>query len=344
MNNKVRQEVSDEAYVLINNYAQIESKNTFVVFTSNPFNILNNQHNIDAIVNLKPVNQYRYINKLFIAVNEKLNYDNIFICRFETIQARKSRQKIGNIPFIRNFYFLFEFLTLRLAPKVWGIKKIFFFLTRGRLRLLSKAEVLGRLVSTGFDIVEYKSLDGYLYCVVKKVKQPQENYNPSYGPIYAMPRLGKNGKLIKVYKFRTMHPFSEYLHDHILKLNGYAESGKPKNDFRLTPWGKIFRKYWIDELPQLINVIKGDMKLVGIRPISQRYLKDIPDDLKKLRLKHKPGCIPPYVSLNRKSSLEEVLQAERDYLILKEKNPYTTDLKFFFTAIFNIVVKRKRSA
>ena len=77
MNNKVRQEVSDEAYVLINNYAQIESKNTLVVFTSNPFNILNNQHNIDAIVNLKPVNQYRYINKLFIAVNEKLNNDNI---------------------------------------------------------------------------------------------------------------------------------------------------------------------------------------------------------------------------------------------------------------------------
>ena len=211
MNNKVRQEVSDEAYVLINNYAQIESKNTFVVFTSNPFNILNNQHNIDAIVNLKPVNQYRYINKLFIAVNEKLANDNVFICRFETIQARKSRQKIGNIPFIRNFYFFFEFLTLRIAPKVWGIKKIYFILTRGRLRLLSKAEVLGRLVSTGFDIVEYKSLDGYLYCVVKKVKQPQENYNPSYGPIYAMPRLGKNGKLIKVYKFRTMHPFSEYL-------------------------------------------------------------------------------------------------------------------------------------
>ena len=92
MNSKVRQEVSDEAYDLINNYAKIESKNTFVVYTSNPFNILNNQHNIDAIVNLKPVNQYRYINKLFIAVNENLNKENIFICRCETIQARKSRQ------------------------------------------------------------------------------------------------------------------------------------------------------------------------------------------------------------------------------------------------------------
>ena len=127
-------------------------------------------------------------------------------------------------------------------------------------------------------------------------------------------------------------------------MNGYAESGKPKNDFRLTPWGRFFRKYWIDELPQLINVIKGEMKLVGVRPISERYFQDIPEDLQQLRLKHKPGCVPPYVSLNRKSSVEEVLQAEREYLLIKEKNPYTTDIKFLCKAIFNIIIRRKRSA
>ena len=52
-----------------------------------------------------------------------------------------------------------------------------------------------------------------------------------------------------------MHPYSEYLQDYILKLNGYSETGKPANDFRLVPYGKFLRRYWIDELPQLYKFI-----------------------------------------------------------------------------------------
>jgi len=103
--------------------------------------------------------------------------------------------------------------------------------------------------------------------------------DPSYGPIYRMPRIGKNGKIIKVFKFRTMHPYAEYLQDYVLGINGYATSGKPANDFRLTPWGKVMRKYWLDELPQLLNVLLGQLKIVGVRPVSQRYFDDIPKDL-----------------------------------------------------------------
>jgi lipopolysaccharide/colanic/teichoic acid biosynthesis glycosyltransferase len=336
--------VGTSSFNYINNYIDLDSPNTLVVNTTNPFNIESNNTAINAIVNLRPVNEFRFINKFFEAVNEKLNAGGIFICRFETIVARKERQKIGNIPIIKNLYFIFGFLFLRVAPKVWGLKKIYFFITKGKIRLLSKAEVLGRLVSCGFKIVDYSSFNGYLYCVVKKEKLPDFNPEPSYGPLFKMKRMGKNGKIIKVYKFRTMHPYSEYLQDHILTLHGYAESGKPKNDFRLTPWGATLRKFWIDELPQLINVIKGEMKLVGVRPISERYFNDIPKDLQELRSKQKPGCIPPYVSLDRKGSVEEVLQSEREYLLIKNKNPYTTDTKFFFKALFNIIVKRKRSA
>jgi hypothetical protein len=344
MQQKLLNEIGNDAYDFINRYVDIESNQTFLIASSNPFNIENSHGDWKAIINFKPVNHFRYINKLFIAANERIAIGDYFVCRFETIQARKQRQKIGNIPVLKNIFFAAEFMVLRAAPKILGIKKIFFFITKGKIRVLSKAEVLGRLVNTGFAIVDYQSFNGYLYCVAKKSSHPRIDDNPSYGPLFAMKRMGKNGKIIKVYKFRTMHPYSEYLHDHILQLNGYADSGKPKNDFRLTPWGKMFRKYWIDELPQLINVIKGDMKLVGVRPISQRYFMDIPEDLQQLRLKHKPGCIPPYVSLNRKSSVGEVLQAEREYLMTKEKNPYTTDLKFFFTAIYNIIFKKKRSA
>jgi lipopolysaccharide/colanic/teichoic acid biosynthesis glycosyltransferase len=159
---------------------------------------------------------------------------------------------------------------------------------------------------------------------------------------FACKRIGKNGKEIGVYKFRTMHPYAEYLQDYVLKLNGYAETGKPKDDFRLTPWGRFLRRYWLDELPQLINLIKGEMKLVGTRPVSARYLQDIPEDLRALRLKFKPGCIPPYVALNRKGDVNSVLQAEREYLEEKARRPYTTDTRYFFKAIFNIYISDAR--
>jgi hypothetical protein len=217
-------------------------------------------------------------------------------------------------------------------------------LTGGKGRLLSKAEMLGRLVACGFEILKHESTKGVTRFVVKKVKKPAYDTNASYGPIFRMRRIGKGGKIIHVYKFRTMHPYSEYLQDYILKQNGYAESGKPADDFRLTPWGKFMRRYWLDELPQLINVLKGDMKLVGVRPVSPRYFEDIPRHFQELRSKHKPGCVPPYVSLDRKPSVEGVLKAEEEYLLEKQRNPYFTDTRYFFSAIFNIIVKKKRSA
>jgi len=166
---------------------------------------------------------------------------------------------------------------------------------------------------------------------------------PSYGPLFKMRRVGKGGAPIYVYKFRTMHPYAEYLQDYILKVNGYSEVGKPADDFRLTSWGKILRKYWLDELPQLINVLKGEMRLVGIRPLSNRFLKEYPDDVLKLRQKHKPGCIPPYVAL-LKQEVSEYIESERIYLLEKEKHPFITDLKYFSKAIYNILSNKIRSA
>jgi lipopolysaccharide/colanic/teichoic acid biosynthesis glycosyltransferase len=334
----------ERAYNYFSQFVDVESEATFVVSTTNVFNILNNNNKFNAIVNLSRTNDIRFINKYFEAVNSRLNEEDIFIGCVETISSRMQRLPIGKIPIIGRLYFSIEFIFNRLAPKIVGLKKIYFLLTRGRNRLLSRAEVLGRLVCCGFEIVDSKQINGLTYYVVKKIKAPSFDMSPSYGPLYRMPRIGKNGKIIKVYKLRTMHPYAEYLHGYILKLHGYAESGKPANDFRLTPWGKFMRKYWLDELPQLINVLKGDLKLVGVRPISQRYFQDIPKDLQGLRIKSKPGCIPPYVALNRKGNVKSVLQAEREYLEEKNRNPYTTDTKYFFKALFNIIIKRKRSA
>ncbi len=336
--------VGKKSYDFLNKYIVTESSKTLVLSTTNEFNILNNKEEIDSIVNLSKVNNIRFINKFFEAVNQKLINGGIYIVCFETITARKDRHRLGNVPIIKNLWFSFEFVFLRVVPKVWGLKKIYFFITQGRNRLLSKAEVMGRLVSCGFEIIDEESFDGLKYVVAKKIKVPDYNTKASYGPLFKMQRIGKGGKTIGVYKFRTMHPYAEYLHDYILKINGYAESGKPKNDFRLTPWGRILRKFWLDELPQLINVLKGDLKLVGVRPVSKRYLDDIPEEFLKLRLQFKPGCIPPYVSLNMKSDVNSVLEAEKIYINEKISKPFSTDFVYFFKAIFNILFRRKRSA
>ena len=342
-----------------NQKEKINSSNEIKEFLSNYFNTNQNNH-ITINSELIPIpssiksysviqidglmNNTRYINKLLEQINLNIYDETIIVGSFETFTSRRNRIFYYKIPIIKYLYMLLEFLFLRALPKISGVKKIYFFVTKGKNRLISKAEMLGRLVCCGFEIIGTRKISGIDYFIAKKIKQPSFDMQPSYGPIFGMQRIGKGGKTFKVYKFRTMHPYSEYLQDYILKLNGYAKSGKPANDFRLTPWGRVFRKYWIDELPQLFNILKGDMKLVGVRPVSQRYFEDIPKELQDLRIKHKPGCIPPYVSLNRSGDVKNVQEAEKQYLLEKLKNPLSTDLKYFFKAIFHIIVHKKRSA
>lgn len=300
--------------------------------------------NVTNFVCLSKVNDVRHINKHFEMINEKLPQNGIYIGCLESFKARRLRSKINLLPVLSEIYFGMEFLYKRILPKLNLTKKHYFNFTKGKDRLISKAEGLGRLVSCGFKIMDIKNINGLVYFVVIKVKKPSFDLSPSYGPIYKMPRLGKNGKMIKVYKLRTMHPYSEYIQDYVLRANGYAKTGKPAEDFRIPTWGKFMRRFWLDELPQLLNVLKGEMKLVGIRPVSERYFQDIPKEMQKLRLTQKPGCIPPYVALNRAGNVMSVLQSEKEYLQEKIKNPYTTDIKYFFKAIFNIIFKHKRSA
>ncbi|MBN1970217.1 MAG: sugar transferase [Candidatus Delongbacteria bacterium] len=183
-----------------------------------------------------------------------------------------------------------------------------------------------------------------MYILVHKTGKPKEDTNPSYSPLIKMKRVGKNGKIIYVYKVRTMHPYSEYLHRFILDTFGYSKggTGKPENDFRLTSWGKVLRKTWIDELPQLYNVLKGDLNLVGVRAVSQVRFEDIPKDLQELRIKFKPGCIPPSVVF-KVIEQNQVDEAERKYLAEKQVRPYWTDFKYFWIAIYNILTGKIRS-
>jgi len=139
-----------------------------------------------------------------------------------------------------------------------------------------------------------------------------------------------------------MHPFSEYLQKYVYEKNELEEGGKIKNDFRISPEGRVFRKYWLDEIPMLINILKGEMKLVGVRPLSQHFYSLYDEDLQQKRIKNKPGFIPPfYVDLPK--TMFEIMESERKYLELYDQSPFITDFKYFFMAIKNVLFRGARS-
>jgi len=111
------------------------------------------------------------------------------------------------------------------------------------------------------------------------------------GPIiYSQIRIGKNGQLFKMYKFRSMVVNADKNLETLLKYNAIeGPMFKMKSDPRVTKIGKVIRRYSIDELPQLLNVIKGDMVLVGPRPPLEREVKKY-TKYDRQRLLVMPGC------------------------------------------------------
>jgi hypothetical protein len=337
-------ETSDRAYEFISQALNIDNDDVLIVATTTPFNVEMQPRDLyQAIVNLKPVNDIRRINKFFETINGKLNEGGTFICNVETYSLRKRRILKKYPPGLNWLMYSIDFFIKRFSPKVWGLKKLYFFFTAGRNRVLSKAETLGRLYSCGFDVINEDYFDSKLWITVRKVKAPAFDYSPTYGPIINLKREGLGGKLIKVYKARTMHAYSEYLQEYIYKNNSLQEGGKFKDDFRITTAGRLLRKFWLDELPMLYNWMKRDLKLVGVRPLSKQYLSLYPEDHRERRKKYRPGLVPPFYA-DLPKELSDIIASEKRYMDSYDKNPIRTDWKYFWKALNNIVIKRARSS
>ena len=343
MRELIIRESGNEVYDFVSKYVDVNDPDTLIVATTTAFNIERQlQTTFKAIINLRRINDIRYINKFFEVVNSKLNNGDIFISNAETYTLRKKRILKKYPPVLNWMYYTVDFFFKRVMPKVCCLKKIYFFITRGNNRVISKAETLGRLYSCGFEVMEEKTIQGQLFFVVKKIKEPAFDYNPTYGPLIKLKRYGKGGKIIKVYKMRTMHAYSEYLQDYVYKHNQLQEGGKFKDDFRITTVGRIFRKLWIDELPMFINVLKGEMKIVGIRPLSTHYFNLYDKDLRERRKNYKPGLVPPFYA-DLPKTLEEIMESEKKYMDAYDKHPLRTDWVYFWKAFHNIVFKHARS-
>ena len=146
------------------------------------------------------------------------------------------------------------------------------------------------------------------------------------GPaIYKQVRLTRGGKAFKIWKFRSMRVDAE--------KDGVARLSSGDNDDRITPIGRFVRKCRLDELPQLFNILQGDMSFVGPRPerpeIAEQYYKTIPDF--KLRLQVKAG-LTGYAQIYGKYNTDPYEKLEFDLLYINDMN-LLTDLMLVFATV-----------
>jgi hypothetical protein len=285
-----------------------------------------------------------HLNTVLLSFHSKLSANGILHLQGETLCDK--RRKLARFPFaMRSFLWFFIFVYHRFIAKTNPTRPLYEKVHDHKRLYISKAEVLGRLVYCGFAIESFEVKNGKHHIVARKSHNPKTHLKPSYGPIFKMTRVGKDGKLIQVYKLRTMHSYSEFLQEYMVSKFGYSRkgNGKIEQDFRVLSYGVYLRRLWLDEIPQFINVLKGDMTLVGVRPLSPARFEEFPEDLKRERTKYKPGCIPPYVSLLMASETGNI-EAERIYLREKASKPNTTDIRHFVLAVRNILTNKIRSA
>jgi len=315
---------------------------TIIISTTEPGNFTSLNNNNLIVINMHRLNDVISINEMFCEIRKTLVPGGVFIGCVSTLgqDYYRLRNKMPRIVF--SLFFPVHFMFYRIIPKLPVFHSIFILFTKGKKQILSKAEVFGRLSYCGFTIQDSSVINGKLFFTAQLDKTISSEQNPSQGPIIKLKRIGLNGKEICIYKLRTMHPYSEFIQKEVFEKNRLENTGKLKNDFRVTPWGKVLRKLWIDELPQLINWIRGDISIVGVRALSEHYFSLYPNDLQDLRTQFKPGLIPPYYA-DMPKSFDEIVDSERRYLLSKKEKPFTTDWKYFWKAFFNIVFRGARS-
>ncbi|MCK4813085.1 MAG: sugar transferase, partial [Candidatus Marinimicrobia bacterium] len=181
-------------------------------------------------INLHKVNDFKRMNDYLKASNDKIEMGGYIIGCGETIQGVYKKFMDQYSRSIALLFYFIHFIFRRVLPKLPITQEINYIITGGQNRTMSKTEILGRLVYSGFKIIDTTEINNLLYFIAIKVNIPYEEENPSYGPFISLKRIGKNGKIIKIYKFRTMHPYSEYIQDYVFEKSHLAKGGKLKDD------------------------------------------------------------------------------------------------------------------
>lgn len=156
----------------------------------------------------------------------------------------------------------------------------------------------------------------------------------SKGPVFFLQkRCGKNGREYNMYKFRTMVKDAEFLKKK-LKNEMDGPMFKMKNDPRTTEIGRILRRYSLDELPQLFNVLKGQMSLVGPRPLAAEEMT-VDNNWRKIRLSVKPGMTGLWQIMGRASGkFNDWVVYDIEYV---QKRSFLMDIKIISLTLFAVL-------
>lgn len=162
----------------------------------------------------------------------------------------------------------------------------------------------------------------------------------SKGPVFFLhERVGKNGKSIKIYKFRTMVKNAEELFQKfsLEQINEFERNFKLQNDPRVTKMGRMLRKSSIDELPQLLNILKGELSLIEPRPVIKEELEKYKNNKEKF-LSITPGLTGNWAANGRScTSYKERMNMELYYI---DNISFKLDTKIFFKTL-QTVLKRE---
>ena len=162
--------------------------------------------------------------------------------------------------------------------------------------------------------------------------------SPGDGAIFRQRRVGRDGKLFWLYKFRTMCPDAEKRLNELLKLNQMdGPVFKIKGDPRITRVGRFLRKTSLDELPQLLNVLQGDMSIVGPRPALPREV-ELYSDYQRQRLYVTPGlsCYWQITPHRNEMSFDEWVALDLKYI---QERSFWVDWKIIFLTVRAMLMK-----
>lgn len=298
----------------------------------------------ELILNKRGMSYIPHLDDFLNACNDALNDGGYLWCHSRTSALKREVLRKNTKGVRRQLWMVHYYIWHRIFPKLWLTKWFYMWVTGGKNRSYPRVEILGRFCRAGFKIVDERFSMGEFYILGQKSQEPRRTKARIYGPIIKLGRVGYHGKQIKVYKFRTMYAYAEYLQPYMMEREGLQKGGKYKNDYRVNLWGRAFRSKMFDEFPMIINLFKGELKLVGVRPLSSAYFNLYTPEMRELRITVKPGLMPPfYYEEKMPETLEEIQASEKKYIEAYKKHPFRTDLRYFFGIIRNIVFKKRRS-
>jgi len=281
-----------KAYINCNNSNFFRDINQTIVLTG---------ENVKPLSELEKIIEEENIELVFLAIPEMGKYDMKLI-------YRRIADKVKTIKFLPRVEGLITFDT-----KVEDYDGLLVTSTsRGTMRTLPKLakrimDILGSLVG----ILALIPLSIYVYYKNRK----EGDKDPIF---FTQQRIGKDGKPFKIYKFRTMVPNAEQVLEDLMKKDPaikkeYLTNKKLENDPRITKAGKMLREKSLDEFPQFINVLRGEMSIVGPRPYLLREKEDMGYAYKSI-INCKPGITGMWQTHGRSDvSFEERLELDDYY-------------------------------